>query len=65
MSRKGCKADPGFQRRCTNCWGCFAALSRHKAAPTADRVNRSGGASLRRGAKRPQSFMMQLSALQP
>ncbi|QCI15244.1 hypothetical protein E6B08_29510 [Pseudomonas putida] len=34
VSRKGCAAAPGFQRRCTNCWGRFAALSRHKAAPT-------------------------------
>ncbi|UPK88650.1 hypothetical protein E5221_28450 [Pseudomonas sp. A2] len=34
VSRKGCEAAPGFSRRCTNCWGCFAALSRHKAAPT-------------------------------
>ncbi|TXI05078.1 MAG: hypothetical protein E6Q70_11525 [Pseudomonas monteilii] len=34
MSRKGCAAAPGFPRRCINCRGCCAALSRHKAAPT-------------------------------
>ncbi|OUS87833.1 hypothetical protein CBP05_02760 [Pseudomonas putida] len=33
-SRKGCTAAPGFQRRCKQCRGRFAALSRHKAAPT-------------------------------
>ena len=34
VSRLGCGAAPGSQRRCTNCWGCLAAQSRHKAAPT-------------------------------
>ncbi|RFQ04200.1 hypothetical protein D0O09_07385 [Pseudomonas putida] len=34
VSRKCCKAAPGLQRRCINCRGRFAALSRHKAAPT-------------------------------
>ncbi|PLU86795.1 hypothetical protein CXG45_02505 [Pseudomonas plecoglossicida] len=52
MSRKGCAAAPGFQRRCTNCRGCFAALSRHKAAPTgsasAEGVSDSAGPSLHR-----------------
>ncbi|AVD91721.1 hypothetical protein C4Q27_04470 [Pseudomonas sp. SWI36] len=33
-SRKGRVADPGHQRPRRNCWGRFAALSRHKAAPT-------------------------------
>ncbi len=31
---KGRKAAPGFQRYHTIIWGCSAALSRHKAAPT-------------------------------
>ncbi|PYC20109.1 hypothetical protein DMX06_14645 [Pseudomonas mosselii] len=38
MSRKGCEAAPGFQLRRQYCRGRCAALSRHKAAPTGDRV---------------------------
>ncbi|WP_144174860.1 phosphatase PAP2/dual specificity phosphatase family protein [Pseudomonas sp. Kh13] len=34
VSRKGCEAAPGFQLRSRYCWVRFAALSRHKAAPT-------------------------------
>ncbi|PYC23854.1 hypothetical protein DMX06_08415 [Pseudomonas mosselii] len=34
VSRKGCKAAPGSQRCCKDRRGRFAALSRHKAAPT-------------------------------
>ncbi|PYB97630.1 hypothetical protein DMX12_18165 [Pseudomonas sp. MB-090624] len=37
VSRKGRAAAPGFQQRFINCWGRFAALSRHKAAPTGAR----------------------------
>ncbi|PJX11970.1 hypothetical protein CQW32_03465 [Pseudomonas putida] len=33
-SRKGRKAAPGFQLQPTYRWGCPAALSRRKAAPT-------------------------------
>jgi len=32
VSRKGRNAAPGLMRNSWNCWGCFAALSRHKAA---------------------------------
>ena len=39
VSRKGRKAAPGFWRYINWCWGCFAALSRHKAAPTKVRVS--------------------------
>jgi len=39
VSRKGCKAAPGVQHNYKYCWGCFAALSRHKAAPTIDPVH--------------------------
>ena len=38
MSRKGRRAAPGIKHQCTNCWGRFAALSRHKAAPTGGRA---------------------------
>ncbi len=34
VSRKGRRAAPGFKHRGKKCGGCFAALSRHKAAPT-------------------------------
>ncbi|PJI75612.1 hypothetical protein CXG50_13695 [Pseudomonas plecoglossicida] len=34
VSRKGREAAPGFSRHSKCCWGRFAALSRHKAAPT-------------------------------
>ncbi|PYC11241.1 hypothetical protein DMX06_25695 [Pseudomonas mosselii] len=34
VSRKGCAAAPGFQCCCKERRGRFAALSRHKAAPT-------------------------------
>ncbi|PJX10427.1 hypothetical protein CQW32_10665 [Pseudomonas putida] len=34
VSRKGRKAAPEFQLLSLYCRGCFAALSRHKAAPT-------------------------------
>ncbi|MRT59886.1 hypothetical protein FYM84_04260 [Pseudomonas sp. CAH-1] len=33
VSRKGPEAAPAFSAL-MNCWGRFAALSRHKAAPT-------------------------------
>ncbi|RNF88679.1 hypothetical protein EFK07_12305 [Pseudomonas putida] len=38
MSRKGCKAAPAMCASVLNPWGCLAALSRHKAAPTGDRA---------------------------
>ncbi|RFQ00277.1 hypothetical protein D0O09_19150 [Pseudomonas putida] len=34
VSRKGCKAAPAICAFVLNPWGCLAALSRHKAAPT-------------------------------
>ncbi|PJI72646.1 hypothetical protein CXG50_15780 [Pseudomonas plecoglossicida] len=34
MSRKGCKAAPAICAPALKPWGCCAALSRHKAAPT-------------------------------
>ncbi|WP_063913423.1 phosphatase PAP2/dual specificity phosphatase family protein [Pseudomonas sp. p21] len=34
VSRKDCEAAPDFRLRSRYCWGRFAALSRHKAAPT-------------------------------
>ncbi|AZL71814.1 hypothetical protein EI693_01340 [Pseudomonas oryziphila] len=41
VSRKGRSAAPGFQRESGDRRGCFAALSRHKAAPTTDVQARS------------------------
>ncbi|PTU50242.1 hypothetical protein DBB42_21120 [Pseudomonas plecoglossicida] len=38
VSRKGCKAAPAIYVFALNPWGCLAALSRHKAAPTTDRA---------------------------
>ncbi|PYC15432.1 hypothetical protein DMX06_20970 [Pseudomonas mosselii] len=34
VSRKGCEAPPSFDALSLKSRGCFAALSRHKAAPT-------------------------------
>ncbi len=34
MSRKGCEAAPAISAAKLKTWGRFAALSRHKAAPT-------------------------------
>ncbi|PJI72763.1 hypothetical protein CXG50_03065 [Pseudomonas plecoglossicida] len=34
VSRKGCKAAPAISTVAHQAWGRFAALSRHKAAPT-------------------------------
>ncbi|PJI75729.1 hypothetical protein CXG50_11160 [Pseudomonas plecoglossicida] len=34
MSRKGCRAAPAICASALKSRGCFAALSRHKAAPT-------------------------------
>ncbi|HCV39678.1 MAG TPA: hypothetical protein DGQ94_13350 [Pseudomonas sp.] len=36
VSRKGCVAAPAISAAPLKSWGCFAALSRHKAAPTGD-----------------------------
>ncbi|PJI71433.1 hypothetical protein CXG50_20610 [Pseudomonas plecoglossicida] len=38
VSRKGCAAAPDLQLRREDCRGRFAALSRHKAAPTGKRA---------------------------
>ncbi|BCJ08870.1 hypothetical protein PRtIB026_A14830 [Pseudomonas sp. RtIB026] len=38
MPRKGCKAAPAIFASTLKPWGRFAALSRHKAAPTRARV---------------------------
>ncbi|OUM36456.1 hypothetical protein B8W72_06485 [Pseudomonas putida] len=42
MPRKGCQAAPATSAAKLKSWGCFAALSRHKVAPT-------GGAQVTRG----------------
>ncbi|OUM34136.1 hypothetical protein B8W72_11330 [Pseudomonas putida] len=34
VSRKGCAAAPAIHAFALKSWGCCAALSRHKAAPT-------------------------------
>ncbi|RNF92876.1 hypothetical protein EFK07_05550 [Pseudomonas putida] len=42
MSRKGCEAAPAIRASTRKPWGCFAALSRHKAAPTKGRAGLEG-----------------------